>query len=30
MPDSGSEEIKQYWQQQAGATASGSRMEWRG
>jgi curved DNA-binding protein len=30
IPDSGSEEIRQYWQQQAGADASGPRMEWRG
>ena len=30
LPDSGSEEIKQYWQQQGGSIASGSRMEWRG
>jgi len=30
VPDSGSEEIRQYWQQQAGATTSGPRMEWRG
>lgn len=30
LPDSGSEEIKQYWQQQTGATAFGPRMEWRG
>ena len=30
LPDTGSEEIRQYWQQQAGAAASGPRMEWRG
>ena len=30
LPDSGSEEIKQYWQQQTGASAFGPRMEWRG
>jgi len=29
IPDSGSEEIRQYWQQQAGASAVGPRMEWR-
>jgi curved DNA-binding protein len=29
LPDSGSEEIKQYWQQQGGASAFGRRMEWR-
>jgi len=30
LPDSGSDEIKQYWQQQSGSTVCGSQMEWRG